>query len=331
LVGATLLTLLAACSDGEAAPSTTTVPIDTSAIAADMPAIDGSTSTEPLRRFLYCGLMGLECEWVDGFFPFHATVWPVGAESNDTYWDVEAEAVRSTDPEVDGFLTHVITSGTHGSYETLIAGDSDLIIVARAPSEVESADASAAGVGFEIQPVALDAFVFLVNAGNPLDTLSLNQIRGIYDGSITEWTAVGGPSTTIERIHPYRRNDTSGSEELMATLVMPGLEMPDPPELLLLDSMSLPFDALATDESGIAYSVYFYSEYMQPTEMVKMIGVDGVAPSAGSIRDGSYPLVTEVFAVIREGDGGTIRLLFDWLPTADGQEAIAATGYVPLP
>ena len=54
-------------------------------------------------------------------------------------------------------------------------------------------------------------------------------------------------------------------------------------------------------------------------------------PNSASIRNGTYPLVTEVYAVIPTGEEGSPRAMFDWLVTADGQGAIAATGYVKLP
>jgi ABC-type phosphate transport system substrate-binding protein len=77
--------------------------------------------------------------------------------------------------------------------------------------------------------------------------------------------------------------------------------------------------------------VYYYAAFMQPLETVSMIGVNGVVPSSESIRNGTYPLVTEVYAVIRAGEEGPPRAMFDWLVTSDGQDAIAATGYVRLP
>ena len=55
-------------------------------------------------------------------------------------------------------------------------------------------------------------------------------------------------------------------------------------------------------------------------------------PSA-TIADCSYPLVTEVYAVVRAdapADSPAV-LLRDWLLTPDGQAAIASSGYVPLP
>jgi phosphate transport system substrate-binding protein len=71
---------------------------------------------------------------------------------------------------------------------------------------------------------------------------------------------------------------------------------------------------------------------MLPTEGVKLIGVDGVPPTSENIADRSYPLTTEVYAVIREGlrDDHSAVLLRDWLLGAEGQAVVEESGYVPI-
>jgi phosphate transport system substrate-binding protein len=96
--------------------------------------------------------------------------------------------------------------------------------------------------------------------------------------------------------------------------------------------MSGPFEAIARDEAGIAYSVYYYADNDMAFvgQAVEVISVAGVLPTAETIASGDYPLVTEVYAAIRAGDGGSARAFFEWLLTDDGQQAVAGTGYVPL-
>lgn len=284
------------------------------AILADLPVVDGSTSTEPMRMLLVCGLVATPCEWT-GDPAFSPERW-VGPRDPDS-----APAQR--------VIEHVVTTGTHDSYLGLVAGASDVIVVARAPSDEEQAAAEAAGIGLEVKAVALDAFVFLVNGGSPVGDLTIEEIRGIFSGRTTDWSQLGGPALPIQ---PYQRDPTSGSQELMLQLVMGDLAMVEAPDWLMLYAMTGPFSALATDPGGIGYSVYYYAEFMQPeSNAVRMIGVEGVLPTAASIASGEYPLVTEVYAVVRSGETGSARAFFDWLTTDEGQQAVAATGYVPLP
>lgn len=251
--------------------------------------VDGSTSTAPKRSWLLCELVG------------------------------DADC---------GFWEDLVTSGTHQFFLALIAGEAHEIIVARAPSADEEAAAASAGVSFEVEAVARDAFVFLVNASNPVKDLTLEQIRGIYSGAITNWSQVGGPDFAIQ---PYQRDPTSGSQELMIQMVMGSLPMIEAPELVEW-TMSGPFEAIARDETGIGYSVYYYADNDMAFagSAVEMISVEGVLPSAGTIASGEYPLVSEVYAVILDGAVGSARALHQWLLTDDGQQVIAETGFVPL-
>jgi phosphate transport system substrate-binding protein len=187
----------------------------------------------------------------------------------------------------------------------------------------------------DVQPVALDAFVFLLNAGNPVDDLPLETIRKTYTGEITHWSELGAGVGQLfdaaEEIRTYQRNPNSGSQELMEKLVMRGTPMMPAPDLLL-DSMSGPINALSTDSLGIGYSVYFYAVYILPSEDVKLIGVDGVVPTSDTIADRSYPLATEVYAVIPGGlsRDHTVVQLRDWLLTVEGQAVVTESGYVPI-
>ena len=68
------------------------------------------------------------------------------------------------------------------------------------------------GVEFEYTPVGREGFVFLVNASNPVDSLTIEQVKGIYSGKITTWKEVGGND---EPIQAYQRNSNSGSQSMM--------------------------------------------------------------------------------------------------------------------
>ena len=122
-------------------------------------------------------------------------------------------------PSLEGYTEEFpgfITSGTHQSYLNLADGEADLIFVARAPSQDEMIYASGKNVAYDVTPVALDAFVFIVNEDNPVSGLTSDQVRAIYTGDLLNWAVVGWDD---REIHPYQRNDTSGSQELMLSLI----------------------------------------------------------------------------------------------------------------
>jgi phosphate transport system substrate-binding protein len=272
------------------------------------PHLDGSTSTLPLDTLLACSWLKVECEWVV-WFDGSRYLMPTLGETGTAFPDIQHH-------------------GTHDAYVNLISGDADLIFVARLPSSDELKLAGDKHVELEVAPVALDAFVFIVNIENPVESLTIQQIQEIYTGGITHWGEVGGDDAEI---HPYQRNDNSGSQELMKSLVMDGLKMIAAPEMML-PTMMAPINAISDDPLGIGYSVYFYEQFMAPNQHLKLLGVEGMVPDSGSIQTREYLLATEVYVVLRTDlpHDSLAYLLRDWVLTTEGQSVVAASGYVAI-
>ncbi len=305
----TVILGLAVCACSQAPTSEATqIPLEMPLVSNDgFPRIDGSTSAAPLGAKIFCAMMEVTCNWVE-FFDGNRYLMP---------------DLTDYESEFPGF-GH---SGTHSAYLNLIDGNADMILVARSPSQEEFELAEFSGVTFDIRPVALDAFVFMVNENSPIQGLFMDEIRAIYSGEITDWQQVGGPSG---QINPYQRNDQSGSQQLMRSLMMKGSPMVNAPDLVLL-KMIAPFYAISEDHQGIGYSVFYYEENMAPNEYIKLIAVDGVQPTLGSIRNKEYPLTTEVYSVLRSDSSPSSLAvhLRDWLLTPEGQELVAQSGYAP--
>lgn len=277
------------------------------------PKVDGSTSTQPLHWLIAAELLGGRYTWrhqlhLDG-------TWAV----IPNYDDIPMEF----------FMERIKTSQTHNSITNLIDKETDLILSARKMSADEKAHADEAGVTIFETPIALDAFIFITNPGNPVGSLTTEQIQNIYMGDITNWQDVGGKNATIV---PFVRNQNSGSQELMESLVMKGLEMPKWEEEML-GSMMLVFNRVRTEADGLCYTVYYYKEQIvRDNTLVRTIAVDGVAPNKKTISDRSYPLVAEVYACIRSDlDRATMaHKLYEYLQTEEGKKLIALSGYIPI-
>ncbi|MDR2439830.1 MAG: substrate-binding domain-containing protein [Planctomycetaceae bacterium] len=97
---------------------------------------------------------------------------------------------------------------------------SEILLIARRPSEDEKKAMKNADVELDIRPIALDGFVFVVNRKNPVESLTLEQIQSIYASPQPKsWKDFGG-NETQGMIIPYERNRNSGSRELMDELVV---------------------------------------------------------------------------------------------------------------
>ena len=207
--------------------------------------------------------------------------------------------------------------------------DRELVLSARKPTADELKLAAEEKVELATTPIALDAFIFVLNGANPVSGLTVEQIQGIYTGKITDWGSLGGKPG---KITPVRREDTSGSEPLMKELVMKSLPMIEVKPMLRALTMSRAFTALEADQRAISYSLHYYQQYLAPDVNVKLCAVNGIMPSSETIRNRTYPFVSEVYVVTRKDlpQDSPAAKLRDWLLTDEGQRVVAKSGYVPI-
>lgn len=285
---------LAACG-GQQAASTPTPGADGGAVVftrENMPRLDGSTATAPLAQAAAAVLLGESEEDVADLIDF---------------------------------------SRTTESYRQLMQGNADLLIAAE-PNAAVFDEMEEAGFEVQMEPLATDALVFMVNEDNPVDSLTTEQLRGIYSGEITNWSEVGGADLEIV---PFQRNAESGSQVLMEKLVMDGTEMTEPPEGYMIASMVGLMDAVKeydNSANAIGYSVYYYAHDMQMAGGLKLLKIDGVAPEAATIRSGEYPFLNPYYVAMNaaEPEGSMTRVLYDWLLGPDGQKLVDMKGYVSV-
>jgi phosphate transport system substrate-binding protein len=221
-------------------------------------------------------------------------------------------------------------SGTTNAYYSLYDGRADLLIVYEAPPEVMEQY----GDAFESVAIGRDALVFLLNTRNPVDDLTTEDLRGIYSGDVTSWGDLGGEDVPIKA---FQRNQTSGSQTMMKKLLMGETPLAPAPAYMVIGEMGDLVDMIASFDNGresIGYNVYYYVTKMKPDPSIKILSVDGIAPTPASIADATgtgYPLVNDFFAVIRKDApaNSPARLVYDWLTSADAKTLMTREGYVP--
>lgn len=268
-------------------------------------------------------------EQVDGST---ATI-PITAELLRQFYDL-------SDGTVSDYFHH---NTTHNAYENLIGrnynrlhdvdcGQPVSLIFATYPSEEEEQDAADVQVKLEIEPVAMDGFVFITHKDNPVESLTVKEIKDIYSGRITNWKEVGGKD---EEILAYQREANSGSQTAMERLVMQGEKLADCPEAIRIDGMGELVKQVAAyenDTCSIGYSYYYYLNNLYRNDNVKVIPIEGILPDNAHLMDKSYPFTTSYYAVMRadEPEDSEARRLRDFLLTEDGSKVIEMAGYCPV-
>ncbi|MFT3969436.1 MAG: substrate-binding domain-containing protein [Micropruina sp.] len=190
------------------------------------------------------------------------------------------------------------------------------------------------------QPIARDAFVFVTHRDNPVTGLSLQQVRDIYSGTITNWKEVGGRDEAILAFQ--RRAGTgsvtyddapsfqlAGSQDAMVAWVMDGAQLM--PELTASERHgSQNWDTTAEYRNlpaALGYTFRWHAAVLNADPQVKLLTVDGVDPTDANLVSGRYPLTIEVTAVIRKSPAAKVNRFLAWVTGPDGRALIRRAGY----
>ena len=220
-------------------------------------------------------------------------------------------------------------SNTMGGYEGLAEKEIDIFIGA-APSAEQIAYAEENDTEFVYTQIGYEAFVFFVHKDNPVESLTLEQIKGIYSGKVTNWSQVGGDN---EPIVSYQRNEGSGSQSMLIRL-MGDTPIIEPDMQTVVGGMGGIIEKVADYKSkstSIGFSFRYYVEGIIRNPDIKLIAIDGIAPTVENIRSDDYPVIAPVYAVTYKGNENPyVQELIDWMLTREGQYIIEQTGYVGM-
>ena len=217
-------------------------------------------------------------------------------------------------------------SNTVKGYKYLAQKDTD-IFFGGYPSQAQIDYAEEQGTEFVYTPIGYEAFVFFVHKDNPIDSLTTEQIKGIYSGQITNWKQLGGKD---EKIAAFQRNEGSGSQSMLIRF-MGDVPIMEPPTELVNDFMSGIVERVSNYKSttaAIGFSYRFYMEGIIKNPDIKLLAIDGIAPTAENIESGVYPITGPLYAVTyEEQTNENVQRLLDWILSAEGQTIVRETGY----
>ena len=246
------------------------------------------------------------------------------------FFPVYSAFVNAVYPETTELYDGVFEyNNTPGGYQLLAEKGIDLFLGVY-PSEEQKAYAEECDTTFVYTPVGTEAFVFFVHKDNPIDNLTTEQIKGIYSGEITNWKQVGGKN---EEIAAFQRNEGSGSQSMLQRFMgdTPIMEAPTEMVNTMMSGIIEQVSSYRSKSNSIGFSFRYYVEGIIQNPDIKVLSVDGVAPTAENIRNGSYPIVTPMYAVTyEENTNENVDLLLQWILSEEGQYIIEETGYVGI-
>lgn len=267
------------------------------------------------------------------------TPWALRLDGVTALYPVYAAFAQAVFPESDDYVpfhSTVECNGTIDAYQRLINGEVDMIFAA-APSQAQLEAAEHAGMELHMTPIGSEAFVFFVNSKNPVTGLTVEQVRGIYTGAITNWSQVGGRRQSIR---PFQRAENSGSQSALQRLMgdLPLIEPEEEDRVAGMGGIIREVASYRNYRNAIGFSFRYYATEMVRNGDIRLLALDGVEPTKETIRDSTYPISSYFYAVTAapigkpapEERNETMAAFLNWILSPQGQTLVEETGYVGL-
>lgn len=187
--------------------------------------------------------------------------------------------------------------GTDAGFEALFEKAANLAMASRKILDKEMQAAALAQVRPAECLSTRSGVAFFTRRDNPVSELTLEQLRGIWSGEITNWKEVGGPDATIRLV---------GSSEVAGTTQFLKEKLLDN-GLFASDIQTRPYyhyiirDISRSKEPAIGYADFVIADLAEQRGEVKILAIkpesggSGIRPSRASLANGSYPLIISMF------------------------------------
>ncbi len=265
---------------------------------------------------------------------------PVGAGclDKDTQTPAEGILVKGSDTVLP--LAQAVSESFMAKYPnksiTVIGGGSGVGIAALIDDEVDIAMSSREMKDLEIKnanfhdvypiehAICWDGIAVVVHPDNPVSTLTLSQIRGIYNGSISNWEDVGGAD---RKIVVMSRDSSSGTYEYYKQNVLMGDNVR--PDALIQSATGAIILEISHNKNAIGYiGIAYLEKDVKPLFLSS--GSDYALPTPDNIKNGTYPLARPLYFYTNGEPDGLTKEFLDFVLSQTGQEIATDVGYLPI-
>src|SRR2546421_2214362 len=229
-----------------------------------------------------------------------------------------AEQFKALHP---GTTFDIAAEGSTTGIAAIIDGTGQIGMSSRRAKSSEIGAASAKGINMKPTIVAYDGIAVIVNAGNPVKSLTKKQVEQIFTGEVTDWSAVGGSGG---KISVYTRNTSSGTYSDFKELAMkkrdyaPGSQKMAGNEQIASE--------VSRNPAGIGYVGMAYTK----AGGGKGVSIDGAVPSTKSVQAHTYPYWRPTFYYTNGDPSGLAKDFVDFTVGPGGQRIVAQVGFVPI-
>ena len=225
-----------------------------------------------------------------------------------------------------GAIIQVTGGGSGVGIAALINGSTDICQASRPmkSSEIDKLKERFNTTGVEI-PVARDGLSIYLSEENKISELTLDQLKGIYIGKITNWKDLGGEDAKIVL---YGRENSSGTYSYFKDNVLKGLDFAA--QTQTLPGTAAIVNAVSKDKYGIGYGGAAYAKGVKYCKVKKDATTPGYEPTLENIQNGKYPISRYLYWYVRNKPTGEIKKFVDFALSPQGQEIVTKVGYFPV-
>lgn len=207
-------------------------------------------------------------------------------------------------------------TGSGTGIEAVSKGSADIGLSSRSLKDSEKAK------GLKETTIALDGIAIIVNENSPITDLKTEEVAGLFDGSISDWSKVGGKAGQVAAIG---REAGSGTRDGFESIT----KTKDKCKLIQeLTSTGAVIEAVKNSESAIGYASYASVENQKG---IKVIRINGTECSEENISNGSYVIQRPFNLITKEGTklSEAAQAFFDFMTSKDAAKLILEAGAVP--
>ncbi len=237
------------------------------------------------------------------------TVLPVTQSAAEVYMD--------QNPEIN--IT-VRGGGSGNGIAAVVDGAVDIGQASRFIRDEEVKNAVDNGIYPVPHRIAMDGIAVVLHPSNPIEDLSLEEIKAIFTGEATCWSEFGGPEQDITIIS---RDSSSGTYGVFSSIALDGERLS--PRALLQASNGAVAGTVAETKGGIGYvGLGYLSDELKP------IKVNGVDATEANVVNGSFPIARGLYLFTDGWPKGQTAEFINFILSSEGQRIVGETGYVPI-
>jgi phosphate transport system substrate-binding protein len=237
-----------------------------------------------------------------------------------------AEAFMKTHPDAEVSVTG---GGSGTGIAALINGTTDLCAASREMAEKEKTALEEKGGKPVESVVARDGISVVVNPRNPINELTMEQLRKIFTGAYARWSQAGGPDQDIIVLS---RESSSGTYVFFQEHVLNKEDYTQ--KARLMPATSAIIQAVAADAGAIGYVGLGYAEEANGKVKILRVKKDAaspaITPSEETVKSGAYPVARALYIYANGTPSGAAKDFLDCCLSDAGQKIVRQTGYVTV-